>query len=194
MIYTERKIGSEKKIIDALVMLMEKKPIAEISASELISVSGVGKSTFYRYYHDVYEVFEILAKKFAGFCVDIMYDFVFNREKFDNISLPETIPVAFVEAVLNIPKEYSAVVRYLIKENDVRFFLKITEKFSDVVAEKADAYGMDKDIAVFFTKFFMNGFLFSSLGDYYADGVLNSGIIDILLSFDLRYVQGGKAL
>ncbi len=175
-------------------MLMEKKPIAEISASELISVSGVGKSTFYRYYHDVYEVFEILAKKFAGFCVDIMYDFVFNREKFDNISLPETIPVAFVEAVLNIPKEYSAVVRYLIKENDVRFFLKITEKFSDVVAEKADAYGMDKDIAVFFTKFFMNGFLFSSLGDYYADGVLNSGIIDILLSFDLRYVQGGNAL
>ena len=46
----------EKKILDGFIRLLEKKPIEQISVTEICAESGVSKRSFYNYYCDKYDV------------------------------------------------------------------------------------------------------------------------------------------
>ena len=46
----------EKKILDGFIRLLEKKPIEQISVTEICTESGVSKRSFYNYYCDKYDV------------------------------------------------------------------------------------------------------------------------------------------
>jgi len=45
-----------RKLIETLAQLMEKRPLEEIPTSEVIRLSGVGRSTFYRRFRDKYDL------------------------------------------------------------------------------------------------------------------------------------------
>ncbi len=130
---------------------------------------------------------------FAEHCVLVMSEIVFNKDMYTDITLPEKIPTAFVAQIFNFPDNYEAIARYFMKKKDYTFFSGIVEAFCRVVEEKATEFGMDKDIAVFFTRFFLNGFFFSALENHFKDGYLDTVLIDILKSFDLSKVRKGGA-
>lgn len=47
---------SQRHLIDAFMEVREKKPLEKISVVELCKMAEVNKSTFYAYYHDVYDL------------------------------------------------------------------------------------------------------------------------------------------
>ena len=47
---------TKKHICDAFMRLREKKPVEKISVTELCSLAGINKSTFYAHYRDIYDL------------------------------------------------------------------------------------------------------------------------------------------
>ena len=46
------------KMIRAFFALLEEKPYGKISVTEFISRAGVSRTTFYRHYRDIYEMYD----------------------------------------------------------------------------------------------------------------------------------------
>lgn len=53
----------KKRLINAFIELRSKKPLEKISVVELVSKADVNKSTFYAYYHDIYDLSEQLQQE-----------------------------------------------------------------------------------------------------------------------------------
>lgn len=69
----------KQKIQAALTLLKKEKHLDKIKVSEVTLLAGIGRSTFYRYYHDVYAVFEEMVDEFAERCIEIMKFFCLIR-------------------------------------------------------------------------------------------------------------------
>ncbi len=51
---------TKQKFIDVFCELYQKKPIEKITVQELTKLSGYNRSTFYQYFHDIYDLLEYI--------------------------------------------------------------------------------------------------------------------------------------
>lgn len=58
----DRRVERSKVLIkQALLDLLDKKPLIEVTTTELTNKAGINRSTFYTYYHNPQEVFDAIA-------------------------------------------------------------------------------------------------------------------------------------
>lgn len=81
-VYTQSKLSFSKNcIFDALLALLEKKELSDISVSELTKKAGVCRSTFYRNYDDIASVIvDFLNERPLGFSNDLKREDMNNYE------------------------------------------------------------------------------------------------------------------
>lgn len=62
--YTAKNERTKAAIKDALLALLEKKPFAGVSVTELAAAAGVSRSTFYAHFRNTREVFDAVVRDF----------------------------------------------------------------------------------------------------------------------------------
>ena len=62
----DRRLKYTKKVIkDAFLSLLEKKDLNKITVSEICSIADINRATFYRYYLDIYDLFDKIQEEFV---------------------------------------------------------------------------------------------------------------------------------
>lgn len=120
----KRFISNQKALIVALVALVKEKPLNDITVIEVSQRAKVHRSTFYRHYHDIYDmkakIEEALAKDFA--CA---------------IRLPHSLQSSkdlrvLCYRILRFVVEYNEVFQFLFSQLDNEFLL---HKFQSILFE-----------------------------------------------------------
>lgn len=63
----DRRIKYTKKVIkEAFLKLLEEKELKRVTVSELCKIADINRATFYRYYLDVYDLFDKIQEEFAA--------------------------------------------------------------------------------------------------------------------------------
>lgn len=175
-----------------MVFLLGKKQIEDITVSELVKIADVGKSTFYRHYHDIYDVFDEITEGFASRALGIMLRLVFSDSPFEKIGKESIISVGEVMELFGLEQSDMVLVNYLFDVKSMKTFHLVVERFRAIVKEYALKMNVDGEQADYYTKFVMNGLLYSTLNDYKYNGTLNLEFVKLLRSFSLDdWVKGG---
>lgn len=72
-----KELASTEKIEAAIVDFIDEGKFSEITVADITEKAGVGKSTFYRYYKDIYEVYGHLVDGFVERCENLIKKQVF---------------------------------------------------------------------------------------------------------------------
>ncbi|MEG1366357.1 MAG: TetR/AcrR family transcriptional regulator, partial [Oscillospiraceae bacterium] len=79
---TDRRVRKTKAALrGALVKLMEKKSIQEISVKELCEKCDINRSTFYLHYTDVYNLLQMIEKEMLLELNTVLEDFELPKNK-----------------------------------------------------------------------------------------------------------------
>lgn len=174
---------TKKKISDAFASLIKEKNVEDISVGEIVSAADVGKSTFYRYYHDIYDIFEELTDAFASRVINVMVRLVFSEDREEYCGYNEIISFDEAMTMFGLETSDKILVDYLFRNKNMKTFHLVVERFRSVVKDYAAIAGIDAEQADYYTRFVMNGVLYSSLTGYRDNGTFNMHLIDYLLLF-----------
>lgn len=73
--YSDRRTRrTERALREALVALLQEKPLSRITVSDVIELADIGRSTFYRHYQDVPSMAESMGAALIGEVREILYD------------------------------------------------------------------------------------------------------------------------
>lgn len=172
---------------------MRKKQLEDITVSELIKIADVGKSTFYRHYHDIYDVFDEITEGFASRALGVMLRLVFFDSPFENSDEESVIPGGEVMELFGLEQSDMVLVNYLFDVKSMKTFHLVVERFRAIVKEYALKMNIDGEQADYYTRFVMNGLLYSTLDDYKHNGTLNLELVRLLKNFSIDdWVRGGE--
>ncbi len=95
--------------------------------------------------------------------------------------------IAFGTAIslFGLEKSDKVIVDYLFRTRDMKTFHMVVERFREVVRSFAENTSLDVAQADYYTKFVMNGLLYSSLDEYKDKGTFNMKLVNLLRSFDI---------
>lgn len=183
---TENKAATESKtkISEALITLIQEKPLEEITVMELIKKANVGKSTFYRHYFDMFNVFEELTDAFANRALGVMLRLVFSDVDRE-FNYEETVEFSEAMDRFGMTKADTVIVDYLFKTRSMKIFHLVVERFREAVKHYFVDTDFDADRADYYTRFVMNGILYSSLNEYKDNGTFSMELIRLLRSFNI---------
>lgn len=164
------KVSSVKdKISESLLDMLSQKNIDEITVGEFIEFANVSRSTFYRYYHDIYDVYDSLIEVFANRCMKNITLLLTNREAVKH----------FAE---NITPDWRVVNKEILGDSDFRFFNHIINgNLSTPILKKLDFY-----FTRLFYQYLVNNGLEADKADFYSKFILKS----LLAAYSYGYSQG----
>lgn len=176
-------------IAEALAEIIKEKHIEDITVAELSGKAGVGKSSFYRNYRDIYEVFEYLSNSFVNKVCDVMLEVVLNYKFEDFKGMPDNIDFSLVRDMLGFTDADTSVVNYLLNVKNSKVFRSVVKQFADNISESAMKNGLEPDMVKYITRFIANGVYYCILTSYVDEGKLEMEFIDILMSFNLNELK-----
>lgn len=128
---------SKEWIYQGLCKLIEKKPYKTITVTELITVAGVGRSTFYRNYDLIDDVIiERLDKEFSHF-----YKYIFESNELVKFHLS---PQLFTP-VFSYWQEDSQILELVIKADRLNLLNSIFMRYIDIIINKYGIFQMNRD-------------------------------------------------
>ena len=77
-----------ERLTSSMLALLEEKPLAEISVSELCGMAGVGRTSFYRNYEDKEEIVKAYVRR-------LFQDWVDKWKSSPDLSVKETVQIVF---------------------------------------------------------------------------------------------------
>lgn len=178
----------KQKIQAALTLLKKEKHLDKIKVSEVTLLAGIGRSTFYRYYHDVYAVFEEMVDEFAERCIEIMKFFLFNSSCEEKIT--EAVDFSALLSLLGLCESDTAVVEHYLAEENADIFNRICDRFRIAVTKYAKTYGADVDSVDYYTKFIIGSLFFGYLLDFQKGRTFEPEFINLLRLLDLFNPDG----
>ena len=108
---TDRRVKRTKKALrDALLSLLEKKPITEISVTELTTLADVNRATFYFYYTDLLDMLQQIQNEAYQSFKEVI------SESTPSITTIEGF-TDYAESLLTYCKEHEALVKFIIKND-----------------------------------------------------------------------------
>lgn len=108
---TDRRVKRTKKALkNALLSLLEKKPINEISVTELTNLADVNRATFYFYYTDLLDMLQQIQNEAYQSFQAIL------SESNTAITTIEGF-TEYTESLFNYCKEHEALVKFIIKND-----------------------------------------------------------------------------
>ncbi len=108
---TDRRVKRTKKALrDALLYLLEKKPITEISVTELTTLADVNRATFYFYYTDLLDMLQQIQNEAYQSFKEVI------SESTPSITTIEGF-TDYAESLLTYCKEHETLVKFIIKND-----------------------------------------------------------------------------
>lgn len=137
----DRRVKYTKKVIkDTFITLLEEKEIKKITVSELCNLADINRATFYRYYLDIFDLYDKIQNEFVGELKNIIID---NHDKNITISI---LVKKLLEALLNEKKLAKVIFN---KKNNLLFMddiLDISYKYSRNKWLEKNPHLKEKDI------------------------------------------------
>lgn len=155
-------ICAKDRISEAVVELVRETDLSDITVSMVTEKAEVSKSTFYRYYHDIYCVYDELMKNFFDHCIKVFEDiYIKGNITLDdlqetsetNIFLPEIISFSYNEIFLFFNS-------LKIGANRVRKILY--KRISEAIY---DNFHLNKESVTFFCDFFVTAVISFYMND-----------------------------
>lgn len=135
---TDRSLTAKDKLEQAFFELLEEKHYSKIAVSELIEKAGVSRTTFYRHYVDIFDMYDKVCERLLeAFLVNLLSK-PKDVESFD--------PVVLFENCCEMLKSQEEYILLLCGENGGRHFF---ESLISLVSKKKDSLLMSPEI---FTK------------------------------------------
>jgi AcrR family transcriptional regulator len=108
---TDRRVKRTKKALrDALLSLLEKKPITEISVTELTTLADVNRATFYFYYTDLLDMLQQIQNEAYQSFKEVI------SESTPSITTIEGF-TDYAESLITYCKEHETLVKFIIKND-----------------------------------------------------------------------------
>ncbi len=191
MVDKNEKLKASEKIQQALVeCLKERTEIESITISYITQRAGVGKSTFYRNYKDIYDVYEQLVAGFVERCENLI-----SRIFFENsITLKEVARILIKHGIhrdneLFYLKDYF-VVKYAVEMSDTQVFEILYNRLHAMIVQIAKRVYDDDEAADFGATFILNGNIIPMLLNLRSKGRVN--LKTVMLSFELFEMEVEK--
>ncbi len=133
---TDRRVKRTKKVLrDALISLLEKKPINEISVTELTSLADVNRATFYFYYTDLLDMLQQIQNESYLAFKEII------SESNPSITTIEDF-TDYAERLLTYCKEQESLVKFIIK-NDTNIYKQIQSLMFNNIPDSKEIFDID---------------------------------------------------
>lgn len=191
IIAENKSVKAKERIAEALAVLIKEKQIEDITVAELAQKADVSKSSFYRNFRDIYEVFEYLSNGFVNKVCDVMLALVFNCKYEDLKNMPRKIDFNAVKQLLGFSDIDTDIVNYLLRVKNSKVFRSVVKLFVEAVVKYANEKGLDTDAVEYYTRFIANGIYYCMLTSYIDDGSFEMEFIEILMSFDINELKQG---
>lgn len=108
---TDRRVKRTKKALrDALLALLEKKPINEISVTELTNLADVNRATFYFYYTDLLDMLQQIQNETYQAFQEVVGDSPASINTIEGFT-------EYAETLLTYCKEHEMLVKFIIKND-----------------------------------------------------------------------------
>lgn len=186
-----KELTAAEKIQQALVeCLKEKTAIESITISYITEKAGVGKSTFYRNYKDIYDVYEQLVAGFVERCENLI-----SRIFFENsITVKDVARIILKHGIfrdneLFYLKDYF-VVKYAVEMSDTQVFDILYDKMHAMIVQISKKVYDDDEAADFGATFILNGNMIPMLLNLHSNGRIN--FKTVMLSFELFEMEVEK--
>lgn len=189
----DKTTANKIRITDALIELLQDQTIEKITVAQLIEKAAIGKSTFYRTFSDVYEVFDFLFCDFCERALLIMTNLFLYKDVPQVLTEKKTLmPAAEIFKLFKLFPRDTVLMQYLFRTNNIRLLQLLIDRFQQTIVPLAVQAGFDPQKAAFFARFIANGAVFSILESYRRQEHIDTDIIQFLLSLDITPVlQGG---
>lgn len=178
------KLTAGEKVQNALVeCLKEKMNIEDITVSYLSERACVGKSTFYRHYKDLYDVYEQLVDGFVSRCEKLIVKLFFEK----NMTVREAAWIIIRNGTDKDNELFCArdavLIHYSIEKCDARIFDILYAKMHALIVQIAKRVYDDDEAADFGATFILSGNLIPILSNLHMNGKLK--LETVLLSFEI---------
>lgn len=121
--YDDMRTATKSGIRSAFWQLYKEKEIGRITVNDVISLCGIHRSTFYRYYKDVYQILEEIEQKLL--------------QKLDSLSTGNAVSYddmdVFLKEAYHIYQEDREYLHYLVREQRDSFF---AGKYAKAIQDK----------------------------------------------------------
>ena len=181
---TGEKIPATEKIEEALIeCLKEKIKLEELTIAELLKRTGVGKSTFYRHYKDIYDVYEQLVDGFMERVEVLIVRAFFEK----TITVKEVIWILMKSGAKRDNELFFAkdaiLLNHSIEFENAKVIDMLYSKAHELVVKVSKRIGADDEAADFGATFFLNGNIIPILSNLHSKGKLN--LKTILITMDI---------
>lgn len=150
---------TKSKIAEALLNMLSEKNIDDITVNELIELAGVSRSSFYRNFRDIYDVYDSMLEDFATKCM-----------RYIEQVLALKVPLSEVEE--NITDDWHTKNNEIFNDFDYSFFSqaiyssmstmllrRMTKHFIGLFKELLLKKGLDDEKAEFYAEFILESLL-----------------------------------
>lgn len=150
---------TKSKIAEALLNMLSEKNIDDITVDEVIGLAGVSRSSFYRNFRDIYDVYDSMLENFAAKCM-----------RYIEQVLALKIPLNEVEE--NITDDWHAKDKEIFDDVDYTFFTqaiyssmstmllrRMTKHFIGLFKELLLKKGLEDEKAEFYASFILESLL-----------------------------------
>lgn len=166
---SEKNLPAKERIIIAVAELMQKDSISKITVANVLEQADISRSTFYRYYTDVYHVYETAVADFIEKCSKL----------FSDVFLTKKLPIEKIKSSLNegnfFPGAFSftetdiTIFRYFQENEPLLFFERLNEA---VIHEPNE----EQNFALYFL---LNALITAYTLDYFKGNSFNADYISI---------------
>lgn len=179
-----KELTAAEKIQQALVeCLKEKMAIESITISYITEKAGVGKSTFYRNYKDIYDVYEQLIDGFMERCESLIMRVFFEK----SLTVKEAVWIFMKSGAKRDNELFYArdaiLINHSIENENAKVIDMLYDKAYDIVVKVSKRIGADDEAAHFGATFFLNGNIVPIMSNLHINGKLN--LKTVLITFDL---------
>ena len=177
-------LTAKKKIEEALIeCLKEKIKLDDLTVAELSKRAGVGKSTFYRHYKDIYDVYEQLIDGFMERCESLIMKIFFEKA----LTIKEAVWIFMKSGTKRDNELFYArdaiLINHSIENENAKVIDMLYDKAYDIVVKISKRIGADDEAAHFGATFFLNGNIVPIMSNLHINGKLN--LKTVLITFDL---------
>lgn len=159
-----RKESAKDKLIKVFFEELEQTHYSKISVSTLIEKAGTSRTTFYRYYVDIFDMYDKVCRQFIDkFIITVLIDSAKNITRYND---------AFFENLLSMIKQQEKYILLLCGENgDRRFFERALEMAENTLGFLGKAIGQNEAFKIKFV-------IYAGVCTY-VESVMNNGKFNI---------------
>ena len=179
-----KNLTASEKIQNAMIeCIKEKIRLEDLTVAELSKRAGVGKSTFYRHYKDIYDVYEQLIDGFMERCESLIMKVFFEK----SLTVKEAVWIFMKSGTKRDNELFYArdviLINHSIENENAKVIDMLYDKAYDIVVKISKRIGADDEAAHFGAAFFLNGNIVPIMSNLHLNGKLN--LKTVLITFDL---------